>query len=81
MSPGDILVASVVDVGWTPCFSVIAGLATEVGSAVSHGAVVAREFGVPAVVGLRGITQQLETGAWVRLDATSGTLSRCEPEA
>lgn len=52
-----------------------------VGSAVSHGAVVAREFGVPAVVGLRGITQQLETGAWVRLDATAGTLSRCEPEA
>ena len=81
VSPGDILLASVVDVGWTPCFSVIAGLATEVGSAVSHGAVVAREFGVPAVVGLRGITQQLETGAWVRLDATAGTLSRCEPEA
>ena len=69
VQPGEILIATVVDVGWTPCFSIIAGLATEVGSAVSHGCVVAREFGLPAMVGLRGITQvvRLANGwSWMR---------------
>lgn len=74
VQPGEILVARVVDVGWTPCFSIIAGLATEVGSAVSHGCVVAREFGLPALVGLRGITQSVKTGQWLVLDAERGIL-------
>ena len=74
VQPGEILIATVVDVGWTPCFPLIAGLATEVGSAVSHGCVVAREFGLPAMVGLRGITQAVETGQWIILDADRGTL-------
>ncbi|MGB0589395.1 MAG: PEP/pyruvate-binding domain-containing protein [Myxococcota bacterium] len=72
--PGEILIATVVDVGWTPCFPLIAGLATEIGSAVSHGCVVAREFGLPAMVGLRGVTQVVETGQWVVLDADCGIL-------
>ena len=74
VQPGEILIARVVDVGWTPCFSIIGGLATEVGSAVSHGCVVARELGLPALVGLSGITQQVQSGQWVVLDADSGTL-------
>jgi pyruvate,water dikinase len=50
---GEILIAPVTDVGWTPYFSLIAGLVTDIGSAVSHGAVVAREYGLPAVVNTR----------------------------
>lgn len=75
---GEILIVPVVDVGWTPCFAVIAGLATEIGSAVSHGAVVAREYGVPAVVGLKGATHAFKTGQRVRLDANLGTLTCVE---
>ena len=74
VEPGDILIASVVDVGWTPCFSLIAGLATEIGSSASHGCVVAREYGLPAVVGLKGATTLFKNGQRVRLDAKTGTL-------
>lgn len=59
---GEILIASVTDVGWSPYFSLIAGLVTDVGSAVSHGAVVAREYGLPAVVNTRIATQVFQTG-------------------
>lgn len=73
--PGEILVAPVTDVGWTPYFGIIAGLATEVGSAISHGAVVAREYGLPAVVNLPHATHQLRTGQRVRLDGDAGTIT------
>ncbi len=71
---GEILVAPITDVGWTPCFEVIAGLATDIGSAVSHGAVVAREYGLPAVVDLRNATSVIRTGDYVELDGDAGTL-------
>lgn len=61
--------------GWTPYFNLIAGVATDVGSAVSHGAVVAREYGLPAVVNLRIATTRFQTGDWVVLDGDHGTLS------
>ena len=73
---GEILIAPVTDVGWTPYFSLIAGLATDVGSAVSHGAVVAREYGLPAVVNLRAATSRFRTGDLVTLDGDRGTLKR-----
>jgi len=72
---GEILIAPITDVGWTPYFSLIAGLATDVGSAVSHGAVVAREYGLPAVVNLRVATSRFRTGDLVTLDGDRGTLS------
>lgn len=71
---GDILVAPVTDVGWTPYFSLVSGLATDVGSPISHGAVVAREYGLPAVVNLRRATRAIRTGDRVVLDGTRGTL-------
>jgi len=71
---GDILVAPVTDVGWTPYFGLIGGLATDVGSPISHGAVVAREYGLPAVVNLRRATRVVKTGDRVVLDGTRGTL-------
>ncbi|MGB5809440.1 MAG: PEP/pyruvate-binding domain-containing protein [Polyangiales bacterium] len=75
LRPGEILVAPITDVGWTPYFNLIAGLATDVGSAVSHGAVVAREYGLPAVVNLRVATSRFQTGDRVVLDGDAGTLS------
>ncbi|HEY9034748.1 MAG TPA: PEP-utilizing enzyme, partial [Pseudomonadales bacterium] len=75
LQPGEILIAPVTDVGWTPYFSLIAGLATDVGSAVSHGAVIAREYGLPCVVNLQSATGMFCTGDRVRLDADNGVLS------
>jgi len=75
LQAGEILVAPITDVGWTPYFSLIAGLATDVGSAVSHGAVVAREYGLPAVVNLGVATSRFRTGDLVTLDGDHGTLA------
>lgn len=74
VEPGEILIAPITDVGWTPCFATIAGLATDIGSAVSHGAVVAREYGLPALVNLRTGTSTFVTGDYVELDANIGVL-------
>jgi phosphohistidine swiveling domain-containing protein len=76
MQPGEILVTPFTDVGWTPFFSRAAGLATEVGSVLSHGAVVAREYGLPAIAGLPGLTRRVKTGEMLRLDGNTGELRR-----
>ncbi|MGB5697168.1 MAG: PEP/pyruvate-binding domain-containing protein [Polyangiales bacterium] len=75
LQAGEILIAPITDVGWTPYFSLIGGLATDVGSAVSHGAVVAREYGLPAVVNLQVATSRFQTGDLVTLDGNRGILS------
>jgi len=69
---GEILIAPITDVGWTPYFSLISGLVTDIGSAVSHGAVVAREYGLPAVVNTRVGTRVFRTGDRVVLDGELG---------
>jgi rifampicin phosphotransferase len=74
LQPGEILISPVTDVGWSPYFALIGGLATDVGSSVSHGAVVAREYGLPAVVDLRTATTLFRTGDRVVLDADHGVL-------
>lgn len=76
MRPGEILVTPFTDVGWTPYFSRAAGLATEVGSVLSHGAVIAREYGLPAIAGLPGVTRRFKTGDLLRLDGNTGELRR-----
>ncbi|MCX2966127.1 PEP/pyruvate-binding domain-containing protein [Gordonia aquimaris] len=75
---GEILVAPVTDVGWTPYFTVIAALVTDIGSSVSHGAVVAREYGLPCVVNTLIATQVLVTGDRVRVDGDRGVVTRLE---
>ncbi|MGV1089248.1 MAG: PEP/pyruvate-binding domain-containing protein, partial [Mycobacterium sp.] len=77
---GEILIAPITDVGWTPYFSLIAGLVTDVGSAVSHGAVVAREYGLPAVVNTRNATRVFATGDRVVLDGESGVVRLAEAD-
>lgn len=76
---GEILVAPVTDVGWTPYFTVIAALVTDIGSSVSHGAVVAREYGLPCVVNTLVATQVLSTGDRVRVDGNRGRITRLTP--
>ena len=77
---GEILIAPITDVGWTPYFSLIAGLVTDIGSAVSHGAVVAREYGLPAVVNTRIATRVFRTGDRIVLDGESGVVRLAAPD-
>ncbi len=74
--PGEILVVRTTDVGWTPLFLMAAGIVTELGGALSHAAIVAREFGVPSVVNVPGVTRLLRTGETIRLDGDHGTIER-----
>lgn len=76
LQPGEILVTPITDIGWTPYFSLIGGLVTDLGSAVSHGAVIAREYGLPCVVNTREGTRFLKTGDRIRLDGDSGVVER-----
>lgn len=72
LNPGEILVAPFTDPGWTPLFINASGLIIEVGGNLTHGSVVAREYGIPAVVGVRDATNKLKTGQWVRIDGNRG---------
>ena len=75
LQPGDILVAPSTDPGWTPLFLSAGGLVVETGGYLSHGAIVAREFGIPAVVNLPGILARLKDGDMVEVDGTSGVVT------
>ena len=72
--PGEILVAPSTDPGWTPLFLTAGGLVMEMGGANSHGAVVAREYGIPAVVGVAGATEMITSGMQVTVDGASGVV-------
>lgn len=70
----EILVTSNTDPGWTPVFAKLGGLITETGGILSHGAVVSREYGIPAVTAVKNATQLLTTGQMVKIDGNEGTL-------
>jgi len=72
VQPGEILVAEFTDPGWTPLFINAAGLVLEVGGALTHGAVVAREYGIPAVVGVRQATHKIRSGQRIHVDGNRG---------
>ncbi len=72
LEPGDVLVTTYTDPSWSPAFVTIAGLVTEVGGRMTHGAVVAREYGLPAVVGVEDATRLIRDGQRVRVDGGSG---------
>jgi phosphoenolpyruvate synthase/pyruvate phosphate dikinase len=72
LEPGDILVTAYTDPSWTPAFVAIAGLVTEVGGQMSHGAVIAREYGLPAVVGVEQATRLIGDGQRIRVNGTDG---------
>lgn len=72
LEAGDILVTRATDPGWTPVFSIIGGAVLEIGGALSHGAIVAREFGLPAVVNVPQATQRIRNGQMIQVDGGSG---------
>ena len=72
LEPGEILVAPSTDPGWTPLFLTAGGLVMEMGGSNSHGAVVAREYGIPAVVGVPEATHKIETGQLITVDGAAG---------
>ncbi|WP_285663692.1 PEP/pyruvate-binding domain-containing protein [Actinorhabdospora filicis] len=73
--PGEILICPYTDPAWTPLFTVAAAIVTETGGALSHAAIVAREYRIPAVVGVPGAITRVPDGARVTLDGTKGTLT------
>ncbi|HEX2175307.1 MAG TPA: rifamycin-inactivating phosphotransferase [Nocardioidaceae bacterium] len=76
LAPGDILVTAYTDPSWTPAFVAINGLVTEVGGLMTHGAVIAREYGLPAVVGVEHATRLIRDGQRIRLHGTDGYVER-----
>jgi phosphoenolpyruvate synthase/pyruvate phosphate dikinase len=72
LEAGDILVTAYTDPSWTPVFLAIAGLVTEVGGLMTHGAVIAREYGLPAVVGVEQATRLIRDGQQIRVNGTDG---------
>jgi len=72
LEPGDILVTTYTDPSWTPLFVAIEGLVTEVGGLMTHGAVIAREYGLPAVVGVEHATRLIRDGQRIRVHGTDG---------
>ena len=72
LEPGDILVTAHTDPSWSPLFVAITGLVTEVGGLMTHGAVIAREYGLPAVVGVEQATRLIQDGQQIRVNGTDG---------
>ena len=74
LQKGEIMVARFTDIGWTPYYSIVNGLITEIGSSLSHGAVVAREYALPAIVNVKGATKILKNGDYIKMNASKGTI-------
>lgn len=72
LEAGDILVTTFTDPSWSPLFVAVAGLVTEVGGLMTHGAVIAREYGLPAVVGVGQATRLIRDGQRIRVHGTDG---------
>lgn len=72
LEAGDILVTAFTDPSWTSLFVSIAGLVTEVGGLMTHGSVIAREYGLPAVVGVERATTRIKDGQRIRVHGTDG---------
>ena len=75
LEPGDILVAPITDPAWTPLFLAVAGVVVEVGAQQSHAAIVARELGIPAVVGVADATTRLIDGQTIEVDGSTGIVT------
>jgi phosphohistidine swiveling domain-containing protein len=78
LEPGEILVAPSTDPGWTPLFLTAGGLVMEMGGSNSHGAVVAREYGIPAVVGVPEATTRITSGQLITVDGAAGSVQVVE---
>jgi rifampicin phosphotransferase len=75
LEPGEILICPSTDPGWTPLFLTAGGLVMEIGGMMTHGSIVAREYGIPAVVGVHQATTRLKTGQHLRVDGNRGRIT------
>lgn len=75
LEPGDILVCPLTDPGWTPLFLAAGGLVMDIGGMMTHGSIVAREYGIPAVVGVHQATTRIKTGQRLRVDGNRGRVT------
>jgi len=75
IQPNDILLTRFTDPGWTSCFHIILGLVTEVGGILSHGAIISREYGIPAVTGVKDILNHVSTGDIIMVDGNNGIVT------
>ena len=73
-SPGEILVAAITTPAYTPLFAMAAGVVTDIGGVLSHGSIVAREYGIPAVLGVGVATRRIRTGDLITVDGGAGTV-------
>ena len=78
MKPGDILVAGITTPAWTPLFAMAAGVVTDVGGTLSHGSIVAREYGIPAVLGTGVATKRIRSGQVITVDGSAGVVTLSE---
>jgi pyruvate,water dikinase len=78
---GDILITRATDIGWSPYFPMLSGVVTEIGGLISHGAVVAREYGLPCIVSAIGATSVFKSGDQVIVNGTKGTIDKVEVES
>jgi rifampicin phosphotransferase len=81
LRPGEILVCRYTNPAWTPLFTIAAGVVTDTGGAASHAAIVAREYGIPAVLGALGATQRIVDGQEIIVDGTAGVVTLLRREA
>jgi pyruvate,water dikinase len=80
MQPGDVLVASITTPAWTSLFAMAAGVVTDIGGPLSHSSIVAREYGIPAVLGTAVATRRIPDGARIRVDGDAGTVTLVDEE-
>jgi pyruvate,water dikinase len=78
MQPGDILVAEITTPAWTPLFAMAAAVVTDIGGPLSHGSIVAREYGIPAVLGTGIATRRIRSGQTVTVDGSAGVVTLME---
>ena len=76
VQPGDVLVCSITTPGWSPLFSTIGALVTNVGGLLSHPAIISREYGIPAVLATGNGTEIIRDGEIITVDGTAGTVTR-----
>ena len=75
MEPNTILVCATTTPAWTPLFALAQGLVTDIGGMLAHGSIVAREYGIPAVMGTGNITQRIVSGQRITVDGNTGTVT------
>jgi len=81
LRPGDVLIAPAVSPGWGPLLLSAGALVTEIGGLLSHGAIIAREYGLPAVLNVPDVVTCIQPGQWVQVDGSQGTVRLLEGEA